>query len=129
MLKVVLQNRIVKDVNKVLATTPLSTRMTDIDARFISLGKSNVAQGVNQQKTTQVAPLSALWQLQHLVMPSTDVSGLMECASEEFSGLMECASEDLSVIGEDEDCEEAQYGSTSVLGKRSADGAFGVAEY
>ena len=134
MLKVVLQNRIVKDVNKVLATTPLTTKMTDIDARFISLGKSTVAK--------HAAPLAALWQLQHSVMPPMDASGRMKCSSADLSELMECASEDLSelmecssadlsdefsVIGEDED--EAQCDSTSVLRKRSADDAFGVVEY
>ena len=141
MLKVVLQNRIVKNVNNVLTTTPLSARMTDIDARFISLGKLNVASGAQQEKTTHVAPITWLWQLQHSVMPTMDASGrmkfssadpsdMMECASEDLSDMMECASEEFSVIGEDEDCEEETQGdSTSVLRKRSADDAFGVIEY
>ncbi len=149
---VVLQNRIVNDVNSVLVKMPLSTKIVDIDAHFIALGEQ--ISGAQMP----LAPLTALWQLQHatnplttgssalmacpsedlselMACPSEDLSELMACPSEDLSELMACTSEDLSelmacpseeftVIGEDDENEEFSYYSNYTSRKRSADVAF-----
>lgn len=111
---VVLQNRMVNDVNKVLASTPLSTRIADLDKQFISIA------GTTSRNVAM--PLPALWQLQNTAPSASSYPELMACPSEEFTGQEftgeEFTGEEFTIIGDDS--------PSSVLGKRTADDAFEV---